>query len=1340
MATFTSSYPKGEARRMTPARVVYVLCALACAALALVLAWYYPLGATAAGVAMVGLGGVMFWQPRLWLVLVPALSPLIGWAPWSGWVTFEEVDMLVLAAAAAGYARLAFQPNGAVAPASVAQGATFYRALVGLVTVSFAASVAWSVERGFADAGGFVFGWFQGYHEPMNSVRLAKAFFFALLLWPLWGQAQQQAPERANKALRLGVALGLAGVAIFTMWERTAFVGLMNFSADYRTTALFWEMHVGGAALDGFLALAIPFAVIALVRANNAQQGVLAGGVLVLAGYAWLTTFSRGVYLAVPMGLITLVALLARQQRSDAGAPGLHLLRGAALVVAFGACTAWLFGSSGYRGMLALLGCMVLILPMAGMVRQLPARQIVTGVVLGAAAAVLATLVALFQPRGVYVVYALTVVFSAGMLFLFARFQTSGKRMVFGELALAGLVCAVATMALVALHWGEQRGLIDAMPAVLMLVVLLGGMMVLRQRPQPVLPAGYKWQGTVLGSMAMVGAMVGVFGGGAYMGDRFATGRQDLDGRFAHWQQSLAGLRTSADWLLGRGMGRFPDSQILGDQAQGHPGDYRLVGQGNEAYLALSSGKQQAMGYEEVFRVSQRVAVPTIPLRMEAKVRTGAAASLLFEVCEKHLLYKGNCLAQEMPVKAAPGQWQSVQALVKDGALSRGDWYAPRQVVFSVALRSAQSVVQLDDLLVVGPNGVNLLTNGDFNDGMARWFSSSDRSHLPWHLKNIFLNVLFDQGYVGLGMWLVLLLAGLFNVMFGVGKDHPLAPAVAASLVGFVVVGLFDSLLDVPRVAMLFYFVLFVGLSLRPARGRLGQPFAATVESPRIIASEVHRPASQAVDNPARPLFVGGKTPMRTAATLALVGALAYVVWPEGRSLSNTARGTPGEMLRYVKERLREHDVLETVLLPPINKLQTYIERPPPDEQLPTLGKGQQAQSLPPQQFDAVGRPVPYALLAQVAAANVASPTSILAVRAPADLKRALETAQPGQVIELAAGTYAINFAMTTAGVGTAREPITLRAKKPGDVVLQLATVEGFHVVQPYWVFENLTIRGVCPSDTDCEHAFHVTGAARGVVIRNNHIENFNAHIKVNGEGGLWPDDGLLQFNTLTNPAPRKTKNPVTLFDLVAANNWLVADNVVSDFVKDGSNRISYGMFMKGAGMGGRFERNLIICTSKGISQPGSRVGLSWGGGTTGPRFCRDGKCASEFIQGVAANNVVAHCNDAGIDVNKGQQISLVNNTLINTQGINIRGESTEVKMVGNLLEGRVRFGPGRSGSESNNDVLTLDKVLQDPDRLTLTRKSATPADVPTVPLAPADFFNKPRGILTWTGAVDGRN
>jgi hypothetical protein len=55
----------------------------------------------------------------------------------------------------------------------------------------------------------------------------------------------------------------------------------------------------------------------------------------------------------------------------------------------------------------------------------------------------------------------------------------------------------------------------------------------------------------------------------------------------------------------------------------------------------------------------------------------------------------------------------------------------------------------------------------------------------------------------------------VWRLSLGGARDHALAPAIAGSIVGFAAVGLFDSLLDVPRVAFVFYSLLLIGLTLR---------------------------------------------------------------------------------------------------------------------------------------------------------------------------------------------------------------------------------------------------------------------------------------------------------------------------------------------------------------------------------------------------------------------------------------------------------------------------------------------------------------------------------------------
>ena len=171
---------------------------------------------------------------------------------------------------------------------------------------------------------------------------------------------------------------------------------------------------------------------------------------------------------------------------------------------------------------------------------------------------------------------------------------------------------------------------------------------------------------------------------------------------------------------------------------------------------------------------------------------------------------------------------------------------------------------------------------------------------------------------------------------------------------------------------------------------------------------------------------------------------------------------------------------------------------------------------------------------------------------------------------------------------GTAAAPITLRAARLGDAVIQSDTVETFHVSAPFWRFENLIMRGVCSDHTNCEHAIHIVGGATDVLIRNNRFEDYNAHIKINGEGGSFPDRGVIEGNTFTDTAPRITDNPVTPIDLVAASDWHIRTNIIADFVRGNDARATYGAFVKGAGEGNVIERNLVVCEWKLRGVPGA--------------------------------------------------------------------------------------------------------------------------------------------------------
>ena len=807
--------------------------ALLCCAGGLALAHQHPLAPWGAPLLFVASVMAFGAWPSAWPLVLPALLPIIGLAPWTGWLTFEEWDLLVLAIATGGYARLAWPRESACDGHHLTRfGGSGAPLLAGLVVALYAAAMLWSTARGMADAGGFVVGLFQGYREPMNSIRLAKSLFAALLLLPLWRAVRRSDPERAARHWAHGMVLGLLATSLAATWERLAFTDLLNFSTDYRTTALFWEMHVGGAALDGMLSLSFPFLVRELMVEPSRRRWLLLAAVVPLAAYASLTTFSRVVYLSVPLGVVLAVILQSLQTARLAPSAGAKhwqprllaakWLPAVALVTAFAWAASTMFPTSGYRGLIALLGASALLLPLPAALRGAAPARWLLGVVAGLLICGVAWAATQIVPKGAYFSYALVAAFTVAMLLAQARQpglqRHQGQTLV--TLALGGFMAVVACTAFVVQHWGGAAALAAAWPVLVVLPLLLGAA---TAAPTGLWPAPLRWQASTAGAMLVAGAVVAAFGGGAYMSGRFSTSGSDFSGRIAHWRQGLAPLHGTADWLFGRGMGRFVDTFAFAATGNQVPGDYRLHQQGDNRYVTLVAGTHE-LGWGELLRLSQRVAAPVGPTFVQMDIRSEKAAVVHLEVCLKHLLYDGGCLVNKIRLAAKPGQWQTAKVQLDGKDLDTGPWYAPRLVMFSVATENEGLRVDIDNLALMNADGRNQLVNGDFTADLSRWFMTSDRYHMPWHIKNIAANLVFDQGLVGLALLAALVAGALLRMTLLAARAHPLAPGVAGGLAGFLTVGMFDSLLDVPRLAFLFYFLVLLGLTLKAPLPRPTSP------------------------------------------------------------------------------------------------------------------------------------------------------------------------------------------------------------------------------------------------------------------------------------------------------------------------------------------------------------------------------------------------------------------------------------------------------------------------------------------------------------------------------------
>jgi len=328
--------------------------------------------------------------------------------------------------------------------------------------------------------------------------------------------------------------------------------------------------------------------------------------------------------------------------------------------------------------------------------------------------------------------------------------------------------------------------------------------------------------------------------------------------------------------------------------------------------------------------------------------------------------------------------------------------------------------------------------------------------------------------------------------------------------------------------------------------------------------------------------------------------------------------------------------------------------------------------------------------------------SEIVDVATSEELLAAIAAAVPGDEIVLAAGTYALGGASCTAD-GSEEQPITVRAASHLGAIIEMDALEGFKVSGAHWHFEDLEVRGVCASDPDCEHAFHVVGGAEGFWLRNSRVLDFNAQLKVNaqdeGAGFEIPHRGLIEGNDIRDTSSRETDSPTTKLNIDTGDDWIVRANVIADFQKNGGDEISYGAFMKSGGNRGLFERNLVMCTYL-VQTGGTRIGLSFGGGGTGAQFCApdfdpDVPCDPEHSDGVMRNNVIVNCSDVGIYLNLAANTRVLSNTLIGTAGIDFRFASTSGEADGNVLSGAIRgrddgtFTPG-----TNVENVELDTFL----------------------------------------------
>jgi hypothetical protein len=615
---------------------------------------------------------------NFWLVAIPAALPWLDFSPWTGWLVVSEFDIFLCAVFAGAYLRMGWATRTSTGPkaaVSLPGGAAAVSRPADRVQWVLLAVLALTclvgLGRGLADAGGLGDGWYQAYTDPLNSLRVAKSLFFGLMSVALARSAIARDAAVACRRLATGMLLGLATVAIAVVWERLAYPGLFDFETVYRATGLFWEMHVGGGAIDAYLALAMPFGWWLVSVTQKPWSRVVALGLMVILVYVCVVTFSRNVYLAValPALFLAIAAWIRPHGRSSE-----HVHQGA--------------GSGNGRSQGARLGL------------------------------------------------------------------------------LGWLLLAAAALALP--NWGA----------------------------------------------------------GSFLLNRLENTGRVLDARLLHWQQAMALPATAADWVWGIGFGRFParyDRDAPEGRLLGQIG-WRAKQQGagldrDSVKLLASHGRADSAAS---YGLTQRVPIiPGVRYQVEMDMHAATPTVVVVEVCERHLLYDWDCQYSLLKVLAGTTTWSRQTRLLQGTVFRPQPWYAPRLGMFTLSIFNAGGEVDISHVSLKAGTSEELIHNADFSAQTARWFPAAQYHYLPWHADSLYLELLIERGWAGLLVFLALVTLALARLSRARGAPIAMVRFLAAAFLGVLLVGVFGSVMDTPRVAFLVYFLALFAIQLAPNREKL---------------------------------------------------------------------------------------------------------------------------------------------------------------------------------------------------------------------------------------------------------------------------------------------------------------------------------------------------------------------------------------------------------------------------------------------------------------------------------------------------------------------------------------
>lgn len=312
-----------------------------------------------------------------------------------------------------------------------------------------------------------------------------------------------------------------------------------------------------------------------------------------------------------------------------------------------------------------------------------------------------------------------------------------------------------------------------------------------------------------LSALVVLGGVAAVLFENNYMKTRLAVLDRDAETRVNHWQDAInLGSHGGGSALTGAGLGTFSALNLDSMPASQRPGQVILEDEGLNHYLRLKGGGLTLYAGQFI----EDPESDNLAFMLDTRGVDDQSYKFFVKICENSLMYSLGC--SSWAVEGQGQQWQTHLFYINPWqgryAPEKNDGWLKPPLFFSLVTPGFGVEAEIDNLSLVGAKGVELLNNPDFSAGSSHWLLLSD-DHLLWHVKNIAAHFFFEQGVLGILGFAWLLLAALYPVIRYGSANPGLALVFTASVAGFLMIGLSGSLVDAPRLMLLFYFILLTG-------------------------------------------------------------------------------------------------------------------------------------------------------------------------------------------------------------------------------------------------------------------------------------------------------------------------------------------------------------------------------------------------------------------------------------------------------------------------------------------------------------------------------------------------